>query len=127
MSRICLSLALVAATVCAAQAQDILSDTIWRLESVTGDPVTAEVTLQIAADGTVSGTASCNQYTGQNTAALPEFSLGPMAVTRMACPDMTTEAAYLAALELITRAEIQDEKLVLTSVDGDQMVFSPSE
>lgn len=111
----------------AAQTGAIPPDTTWRLETVAGEDVTAEVTLQIAADGTVSGNASCNQYTGQNTAVLPEFALGPVAVTRMACPDMTTEAAYLAALALVTRAEMDDGRLVLSDADGSQMVFAPAE
>ena len=81
----------------------------------------------MGADGSVSGNASCNQYSGQNTAVLPEFALGPMAATQMLCPDMHVEVSYLAALELIIRAEMQEGKLVMTSVAGDQMVFVPAE
>lgn len=131
MSRNYLTAALLAGSVCAVPlaviAQDVPPDTVWKLESVAGAPVTGDVTLQIGADGAVSGNASCNQYAGTNSATLPEFLLGPVAATQMLCPDMSTEMAYLAALELITRAEIQDGMLVLSSPDGAQMVFAPSE
>ncbi|MEM8958730.1 MAG: META domain-containing protein [Pseudomonadota bacterium] len=132
MSRTYLTAALLAGSLLAlpiaANAEEISPDTVWQLQSVAGEPVEAEVTLQIGADGAVSGNASCNQYRGQNTATLPDFALGPVAATQMLCPDMETETAYLAALELITQAEIQDGMLVLSSSDdGAQMVFAPSE
>lgn len=110
-----------------AQAQEIPSETVWRLETVAGEPIADEVTLRIDADGSVGSNASCNQYAGQNTAILPAFALGPVAATQMLCPDMTTEQAYLAALAQVTRAEIEDGHLVLSDADGSQMVFSPVE
>lgn len=117
--------ALVALTATAAAAQEISPDTVWRLESVDGEPISGEVTLQLGADGAVSGLASCNRYTGQNTATLPEFAVGPMAMTRMACPDMTLETIYIAALQRIIRAERDGERLVLSDDEGNQLVFAP--
>ena len=132
MSRKLLTAAMVvglaAAAPLLANAQDIPPDTVWVLESVAGEPGDANVTIQIGADGAISGNASCNQYRGQNAATLPDFALGPVAATQLLCPEMDTETAYLAALELISRAEMQDDKLILSAPDGGaQMVFAPSE
>lgn len=62
------------------------------------------ITLTIE-DGTASGSAGCNTYSGPVTPVDDYFKIGPLATTRMACGDppgiMEQEAAYLQALEAV--------------------------
>lgn len=100
---------------------------VWVLQSLDGSPPSAEVTLSLSPDGTVSGNSGCNRYTGKNNAELPQLALGPMASTRMACPDLELEATYINALSKATEAIEQDGELLVTGEDDIQMVFVPAE
>lgn len=107
--------------------QDTESGRLWRLQSLDGASVTAEVTLSLGPDGAIAGSAGCNRYVGQSEATLPDFAAGPLATTRMACPDMEIETAYLAALAAMTTAELGDDRLVLSAPGGAQLVFEPAD
>ena len=73
-------------------------------------------TIVFGADGTVSGTAGCNTFSGTYTADGATLTFGPLASTKMACPEpaMTVEGAYLGALAGVTGYTIgADGNLVL--------------
>jgi heat shock protein HslJ len=81
-------------------------------------PEDVEITLQFA-DGTISGQAACNRYSGgvKLDDAPGGLSLsGPMAVTRMMCPPplMDWEQRYLQALESLVQYSFTAGKLALT-------------
>jgi putative lipoprotein len=48
----------------------------------------------------------------------PSLKFGPLATTRMACPSMDAEQAYLKALGATTRYEIAGSTLTLFGADG---------
>ena len=59
--------------------------------------------LTFADDGTLSGFAGCNTYTGSFTLDGSAIDIGPLATTRMACqpPGSDIEAVYLPALDAV--------------------------
>lgn len=107
-----------------------LTGTRWRLVAynngkqavVSADPGTA-FTLQLGDDGQLAGRA-CNTYRGgfeQDGKALR--LVGPIAATRMACPEpaMAQEAAYFAALERVAAFAIDGDGLTLADADGSTL------
>ena len=104
-----------------------LAATSWKVTGVlSGSAVTSlvegtEATLEIAADGAVSGSATCNRFTGKATLGDDTVSFGPLASTMMACMEpagaMEQEQAFLAALESVTGYEINGNDLRLTAGD----------
>ncbi|MCV2395231.1 META domain-containing protein [Actinotalea sp. M2MS4P-6] len=87
----------------------------------------APVTMDVADDGTVSGTSACNQYTTAVEVDGTDVSFGPAGVTMMACPDavMAVETAYLGALADVSSGERDGDSLVLTG-GGAELVFAPT-
>ena len=71
-----------------------------------------QMTALFGADGKVTGTDSCNNYTAPYTVNGSNLQVGAPALTAMACPDDVTAQAqnYLAALQLST-----DTKWLATS------------
>lgn len=106
----------------------------WLLVSPGRDepvPDSLEVTLTFTADG-VAGHSGCNRYFGSaNPGEQPgEMSFGPLAGTRMACPQpaMDFETRYLQLLAGVTRYGFLNGQLALTTQQGDsvsRMLFSP--
>ncbi len=73
-------------------------------------------------DGTVGGTAGCNQYSASYTFEDEGLSIGPAVSTKMACMEpegvMEQEAAFLAALSEVATYELQRSRLTLYNADG---------
>lgn len=115
--------ALLAVTTTAACAQDPVG-VDWRLVSVDGVAVDYRATLRIEADGTLAGKAPCNNWSSLNGATLPELKLQGIRATRMACDRLADEAAFFAALEAMSRAEVTEGgQLVLTGPEGQSLEF----
>lgn len=86
-----------------------LNDTSWRLVDLGEgqEPLVADtaITLLIE-DGQIAGSAGCNNYNSAVTGeadVLQSFKIGPLAATRMLCPDPigTQETTYLTLLESV--------------------------
>ena len=80
-----------------------------------------EVTLEFAADGRASGTATCNRYTAGYTASGDSLRFQRPALTRMACPGpeaSAQEQAFVAALESAATARVEGERLELRTAGG---------
>ena len=79
-----------------------LAGTGWDLTQMgeTADFAHIVPTLAFGADGTVSGFAGCNTFTGPFTTEGGKVTLGPLATTKIACerPASEVESTYLAAL-----------------------------
>jgi heat shock protein HslJ len=118
-------LAAIAMTACTtANAQDP-TGVEWELLAIDGQVVDIPATLSVDTEGTFSGKAPCNRYTGRNQASLPDLKLGGIAATRMACDRLDDEQLFFAALSAMTRLERQDDRtLVLTGPDGRSMEFA---
>jgi heat shock protein HslJ len=102
-----------------------LEGTAWTLAAGVDAPDSAVPTLTLA-DGTASGFAGCNNYTGGYELDGDSIAFGPLASTRMACPnpEMATESAYLAALESVDSWAVADNELVLSAAGGEVLRFS---
>lgn len=95
----------------------------YRLTELGGRPFAATATIRFPDEGRITGEAPCNSYSGTQAAPYPWFDPGPIAATRRACPDLDAEAAFFAALEAMTLAEVTGDVLILTDADGREMVF----
>ena len=96
--------------------------TSWVLVDLDGsEPVEGAVPAsEFGDEDTVSGNASCNQYSGPVTIDGSELSFGPLAMTRMMCADPAAaeqETAFTTALEAVESYTVDAEgRLVL---EGD--------
>ncbi|MEZ5796287.1 MAG: META domain-containing protein [Paracoccaceae bacterium] len=95
----------------------------WQLVGVEGQPAPAPLTLTFTAEGSFSGKAPCNRFYGRIGGELPALTLGQIAATRMACPDLAVESAYLQALEATVRAEVTQDHLFLFGAKGGVLEF----
>jgi len=105
---------------------------VWVLQSWALDetaPVAPEVTLQLS-EGRLVGSSGCNTYTTTATAGdMPgAITIGPVAGTRMMCPDaeMAVEDRFLVQLGQVTRLGFMLGQLALTyqtESGGDVMLF----
>ena len=87
------------------------------------------VTLGVDGD-TVSGRAPCNTYRGAfDLGADDSVEIGPLALTRMACPGSAMEAEneFVAALEAVDHVEVDVDRMVLTGGDGVRLSFGSSD
>jgi heat shock protein HslJ len=81
----------------------------------------AQITAVFAADGTLSGSTGCNNYTTTYTTDGNNITINPqIATTSRACdqPRTEQEMAYLAALPLATTYSISGDVLELRSAEG---------
>jgi heat shock protein HslJ len=102
----------------------VLAGTSWLLEDLDGAGVVDRIqaTLTFGDDGSVSGTASCNQFRGTPTITGDAISFGPLAATRKGCPEavMRQEQQYLEALRDANRFEIKGTSLYIHSAGRPQ-------
>jgi heat shock protein HslJ len=109
-----------------------LEGTTWVLVSY-GDPsdpqavlAGSEITAEFdSAEGTVTGSAGCNNYFGSYEVDGETITFGPLGSTLMACPEpegvMEQETAYLAALGSAATYRIEGDKLELVDADGTRV------
>lgn len=96
----------------------------WRLTEIDGAAYGASATLSFDGAGRISGEAPCNRYSGRMAAPYPWFEATAVVATRRACPDIAAEAAFFAALEAMSLAEVSGGTLILSTPEGRQMVFT---
>ncbi len=84
------------------------------------------LTATFATDGSLSGSAGCNDFTGTYTVDGGKLTVGPLASTRKLCstPDgiMDQEADYLAALSSAVTFQNDGNNLTLLNADGQRVV-----
>jgi heat shock protein HslJ len=101
-----------------------LAGTKWLLEDLAGAGVIddAQATLEFAENGRVSGSTTCNRFTGTATISGATISFGPLATTRRACAEalMNQERNYLAALAQAKEYEVQGSTLFLHLGGGSE-------
>lgn len=101
-----------------------LVGTLWQMQSHHGNAVLAgtEVTAVFAADGTLSGSSGCNNFSTGYTLDGNTLSINDaIAATMMACLDagvMEQEAAFLAALPTAASYQISGDQLTLFDEGG---------
>ncbi|MGR3320896.1 MAG: META domain-containing protein [Pseudooceanicola sp.] len=122
MRRALSGLALVALAGCFDDSNFPSDDVIWVLTEMNGQPVTFDATLKVSQDGTLSGLAPCNRFNGNWFLSDSGLTIGPLATTRRACPEMEAETAYLTALQAATEVSPAGEQLDLSG-GGQTLVF----
>lgn len=94
-----------------------LAGTTWLVETVAGRTVLGEtqLTLRFGGNGQVSGNAGCNSFHGSFQLDGEALSFGPLASTRMACPEeiMDQETQFLAALGATERVTLEEGRTLL--------------
>lgn len=106
---------------------------VWELQSMTTRGATvsptdpAAYTIQFLADGELRVRADCNR--GRATYELDDqsISVGPVALTRMGCPQGSHDAKFVDALTRASAWSFADDTLVLT-IPGDEgsLTFAPA-
>ena len=102
-------------------------DQIWQLTEIDGAAFGATATVTFPEPGKIAGKAPCNSYTGKMDTPYPWFETGALAATRMACPDLEAETAFLTALGEMSQSEVSGDTMILTNETGREMVFKASE
>ena len=107
-----------------------LEGTTWKLakmEAIPAKAVDAEAdffTLQFsAADTLVSGRTNCNRFFGRYELKGKKLEFENMGMTRMACPDMQYEDAFVKMLDDVDRFEIKGSELTFFDDDKSLAVF----
>lgn len=107
----------------------VLADTKWEVtgynngrQAVVSVLNGTRLSIGFSADGKASGFAGCNRFSGTFESQGTSLSFGPVATTRMACasPDgvMEQEQAFLKALETVSTARFEGDRLELRTRDG---------
>ena len=110
---------LVTMAACGSAAQDkTLEGTTWKLAQMGSIPATAInqeadfFTLEFnAADTMVAGRTNCNRFFGKYELKGRELSFENLGMTRMACPDMQYEDAFVKMLDEVDSYEIKGSEL----------------
>jgi heat shock protein HslJ len=91
-------------------------------EAVVTVIIGTELTADFGEDGSLSGSAGCNNYTTSYQVDGEAISIGPAATTRKMCAEpegiMEQEAQYLAALETAATYRMEGENLEMRTADG---------
>jgi heat shock protein HslJ len=105
-----------------------LTGTDWRLtrynngkQALVSPLRGTEPDLMLGEDGSLQGAGGCNRFRGGYTLNRDWLAFGPIASTRMACPEpdgvMEQESAYLRALETVAKYRIEGGELTLLNGD----------
>ena len=103
-----------------------LASTAWRPVRL-GEMRVADDTdmfIQFETDGRAFGHSGCNRFTGQFELSEGKLAIGPLASTRMACPEpaMSFEISFLEALDSASSAAATDQFLTLKNDLGDDVM-----
>jgi heat shock protein HslJ len=92
--------------------------------------VDTKLTALFGPDGSVSGSAGCNTFTGTYTVDGDKLTIGPLASTRKFCSPqevMDQEAGYLAALSSSVSFQNDGVNLTLLNAEGQRSVaYNPA-
>ena len=114
-----------------ASSPDALYKREWLLEDIGGAGVIDNLNSPIRFNpiGTVSGHAGCNRLTGTAQIGAGSIDIGPLATTRMFCPEavMAQEQRFLDALSKAETWQIgADGLLRMNAADGSELLrFAP--
>lgn len=104
--------------------QASLQETYWVLKKLGNELIEPDkgkraIHIVFGEDRKVAGLAGCNRFSGAYTRRQDDLSMGPLAATRMMCPERgETENALFLALDRTERFAIEGETLMLMTADG---------
>jgi heat shock protein HslJ len=108
-----------------------LTGTLWQMTSynngkggLVSDLSSINTTAIFSEDGNLAGSAACNQYHTTYLVNDSQIEIGPVATTRMMCPEpvMQQEMDYLNALQSAASYEIQGSDLILFNANDTKAV-----
>lgn len=103
----------------------------WQVTQFSDDrriavPAPERYTIQFGEDGRLSVRADCNLGVGAYRREGGRIDIGPLALTRAACPADSLDGPFLAQLERVTGVTRDGDQLVLLlSFDSGAMIFVP--
>ncbi len=105
-----------------------LTGTSWQLVQIDGRSVRPEegqfVILLSPEESRLSGRGACNDLNGEfRTDEKRRLHIGPVATTRMACPETEREQTFIRALESATHYDMDGPMLLLLSNGELRAVF----
>ncbi|HVF62543.1 MAG TPA: META domain-containing protein [Casimicrobiaceae bacterium] len=101
-----------------------LIGTMWAWHATAGDAAARPVaepnryTIELAPDGVIRVRADCNRGSGRYQANDVELTFGPIATTKMSCPDGSRDREFLDALGRVDRYRFEGTDLLLLTRDG---------
>jgi len=99
----------------------------WTLSELDGQSIDASagITAAFGADGSLTGSAGCNDYFGDYSTDGALLTVSPLAATRKGCEQdvMDTESLFLGLLESAATWSLDGPTLTVTSSDGGALVF----
>jgi len=101
----------------------VMSDAVYVLERLGGDPFAARATITFPGPGKVLGEAPCNRWSGAQTLDYPLVKIGPILSTKRTCGEQAEETAFFTALERMKRVEATGAIVILSDGAGAEMVF----
>ena len=105
-----------------------LRSTYWRITRLGGRSIVVgdgqrEPHMLLRMDGRFTGSSGCNQLMGAYKVDTSSINIGPLSMTRKACPNgLEQEQALTAALEAATTWKIIGEHLELFDDEGQTLV-----
>lgn len=121
---------LLAMTACGGSHEIPLEGTTWKLASMEAIPASVAdaepefFTLWFdAADTLVSGRTNCNRFFGKYSLEGRKLEMKNLGMTRMACPDMQYEDAFVRMLDEVNRYGIKDGELTFYAGDRALATF----
>lgn len=108
-----------------------LTGTLWQMTSynngkggLVSDLSSINTTTIFSEDGNLAGSAACNQYHATYQVNDSRIRIGPVATTRMMCPEpvMQQEMDYLNALQSAVSYDIQGSDLILFNANDTKAV-----
>ena len=108
-----------------------LVGTRWLLIQLDGEEVAnsdGRFSLRFEDAKRLSGRGGCNRYSAScDTEAGGHLRVGPIASTRMTCPEAQRERAFFAMLRSAVRYELDAKMLILSDSIGVRAVFQAAE
>lgn len=95
----------------------------WQLQTLNGVPFTAPVIMDVQRSGLVLGTLPCNRFSGALTRFPDAWEFGPIGISNAPCAQGNAEAAFMQAITVVTRAQVEGVRLILSG-PGIQMEFA---
>lgn len=100
---------------------ETLTNTSWTIVAIGDEAVSGDRYVLRFEQGRISGRAGCNRFSGSYSQSGETLTAGPLAMTRMACPEpgMTHEARATRILGGPVRISFPEpETLILTGANG---------
>ena len=82
-------------------------------------PLDHNPAISFLKEGKISGETGCNRFFGDFSANDKALTFSNMGSTRMMCPQMEFEGAYLTALDKVSSYIIHDDSLVFKDNEGN--------